>query len=186
MRRSVWGRRQRFSPASGVVILLLVLAIAALATSRLHAPSAPLAGRAEAIDGDTLRLGSVRVRLVGLDAPELDQTCGGAGGPWPCGTRARSFVADALAQHSVSCEPVGRDVYGRTLAHCSLAGADLGESIVAAGWAAGDDAYPAQETSARLAGRGVWSGSFTPPAIWRRDHGATGAGLWEWVRSWFQ
>ena len=43
-------------------------------------------GAAIAADGDSLRLGTDRIRLVGIDAPELTQVCWDASGAeWPCG-----------------------------------------------------------------------------------------------------
>lgn len=61
-------------------------------------------------DGDTLTVstpdGDVRVRLLGIDAPELDQ---------PLGGKARRFL-DACAPETVYLEPQGQDLYGRMLA----------------------------------------------------------------------
>ena len=186
MPRSVWGRRQRFPREFGAAVVVVALLLAAFAIDRLRAPSNALAGHAAAVDGDTLRLGSTRIRLTGLDAPELDQTCTDARGAWPCGEQARAFVVSALVQRPVSCAPSGRDVYGRTLASCAVNGSDLGQAIVAAGWAVSDGGYFNDEAAARSAGRGIWSGAFEPPAQWRRDHGLPEPGLWDWIRSWFQ
>jgi endonuclease YncB( thermonuclease family) len=45
-----------------------------------------LMGRASVVDGDTLEIQGVRVRLWGIDAVESSQTClDSAGKPWPCG-----------------------------------------------------------------------------------------------------
>jgi hypothetical protein len=38
------------------------------------------------VDGDTLAIGAQRIRLQGIDAPEIDQTClDGTGTLWRCG-----------------------------------------------------------------------------------------------------
>ena len=48
-----------------------------------------LSGTARAVDGDTLDLSGERVRLIGIDAPELDQSCQRDGQGWACGDWAR-------------------------------------------------------------------------------------------------
>jgi hypothetical protein len=56
-----------------------------------------LMGRASVVDGDTLEIQGVRVRLWGIDAVESSQTCLDASGkPWPCGRRAAFALADFL------------------------------------------------------------------------------------------
>jgi endonuclease YncB( thermonuclease family) len=56
-----------------------------------------LVGRASVVDGDTLEIQGVRVRLWGIDAVESSQACLDAGGkPWPCGRRAAFALADFL------------------------------------------------------------------------------------------
>ena len=47
---------------------------------RPHAQQATLSGHARVIDGDTIVIGEVHVRLFGIDAPESDQTCNDAHG----------------------------------------------------------------------------------------------------------
>ena len=98
MAPSPWGKMPGIRPRLGLVIgLAAVGAVAAL--SALFAPAAqPISGRADVADGDTLRIGDVRIRLTGLDAPELDQTCTDAlGASWGCGRDARGFVAGIVA-----------------------------------------------------------------------------------------
>ena len=53
--------------------LLVLAAVAALVI--LAEERATVAGLATATDGDTLRLGGLSIRLAGIDAPELRQTC---------------------------------------------------------------------------------------------------------------
>src|SRR5690606_39154980 len=106
--------------------VMLLFAAAALVAARLDPLPPPIGGTATAGDGDSLRLGGERVRLLGIDAPELDQTCGRAGGGiWACGEAARRRLAELVAGVAVSCRPAGRDRYRRVLATCTAAGADV-------------------------------------------------------------
>ena len=55
-----------------------------------------LTGRARVIDGDTIELSGRHVRLEGIDAPEIAQTCGRwLIGTWPCGTAAGDGAREA-------------------------------------------------------------------------------------------
>lgn len=131
----------------------------------------PLAGAGRASDGDSFRLGEDRVRLLGLDAPELAQTCTDeAGRQWPCGRAARDRLATLLAAGPVDCVPEDKDQYGRLLAHCIVAGRDLGAAIVADGLAVSSGRYWTEEARAREQRLGIWQGDFDAPKAWRQDH----------------
>jgi endonuclease YncB( thermonuclease family) len=177
------------SPASrllGLGVTLAVIGLLWLATTWLGPSPASVVGRAMAVDGDTLRIGQVRIRLTGLDAPELDQTCVSPdGASWECGSQARTFLSGLLKRGDAVCIPSGRDRYRRVLARCTIDRADVGEELVGAGWAvsASLDFFDAEQ-SARASHLGIWSGTFEAPADWRRNHGE--GGLWDWLRSWFE
>lgn len=148
--------------------------------------SSSVVGRAYAVDGDTLRIGDTRIRLVGIDAPELEQTCTRAGEEsWPCGRQARSFLADLVGREDVSCLDSGRDRYGRTLARCTIGDQDIAGEVAAAGWAMAEPIYARKQDEAQQAGRGIWAGEFDAPAEWRRDNGEQDASFWDWLRAWF-
>lgn len=125
------------------------------------------------VDGDSLRAGNEDIRLDGVDAPELRQTCIDEGGrEWPCGRAARQHLRALIAHAVVSCPPRGRDRYGRTLAVCSAGGvADIGEAMVRDGYAVNYDRftsrYATAEAQARAAKRGIWRGRFERPEDWR-------------------
>ncbi len=182
MRRTPWSRRRSVrSPLAGLATLVAIGVLAALA-ALFWPPAASLSGRAMAVDGDTLRIGETRIRLLGLDAVELDQSCTDrAGAEWPCGREARTFLDRLSESGTTVCVADGRDRYRRVLAHCSTNDADLGEQMVRAGWAVADLEYGLALAEARLNGRGIWAGRFDDPAEWRRDHGAGTFDFWTWL-----
>jgi len=185
MRPTSRSRRRTARNPLGAVATLAIIALIAAVTALFLPPSSTLAGRAEAVDGDTLRIGGTRIRLLGLDAVELDQQCRRAGVEWACGRDARLFVADLLRAAATSCASDGSDRYGRVLARCRVNDRDLGDEIVRAGWATADIEYAIPLAEARLYRRGIWAGEFDEPAQWRRSHGDSGPGIWEWLRGLF-
>jgi endonuclease YncB( thermonuclease family) len=143
------------------------LAIAALAPAVHHfawsadrpRPRPPLAaagevvsGRARVIDGDTLDVAGVRVRLFGIDAPEHRQKCGAGEGAWACGDAAARRLG-ALTAPGVRCTGHEHDRYRRLVATCEAGGVDIGERMVAEGFAWAfvrySEAYVATEAAAR-------------------------------------
>ncbi len=149
-----------------------LLVLVGLVVSLLLAASpVPLRGTAQVIDGDTLDLAGVRVRLSGIDAPELRQTCTRAGQQRPCGREARDALSALLAGARVSCAGQARDRYGRLLARCDVAGADVGAVMVQDGMAIASRRhsmdYVALEQAAERAGRGIWQGEMQDPAAFR-------------------
>jgi endonuclease YncB( thermonuclease family) len=136
------------------------------------AQAADVSGVPRVIDGDTVAIGATHVRLQGIDAPETDQFCLNATGVrWTCGIEARDRLAAHIAGREISCTPNGVDVYRRTLAVCTLEGADLNAWMVEEGWALAyvqySSAYRVAEERARTHLRGLWQGAFIAPWDWR-------------------
>ena len=131
-----------------------------------------LSGSARVVDGDTLDVAGVRVRLHGIDAPESAQRCRASGRYWLCGREATRALASRIGGRPVACEERDRDGYGRVVAVCAVDGLDLNEWMTAGGWAfayrrySGD--YVAAESRARAARRGIWHGAVVAPWEWRR------------------
>lgn len=97
---------------------------------------ADLSGTVRVIDADTWDVGGTRVRLHGIDAPELDQTCTRASGQgWACGTWATQQVRSLYDGHTAQCARVTQDRYGRTVARCKVQGRDVGQALVSRGLA---------------------------------------------------
>jgi len=111
-----------------------------------------LAGRADVIDGDTLRVAGRTVRLLHIDAPETDQ---------PGGAAATARLTKLTQGRRVACRREGTDAYDRDLAFCRVGELDLGVAMVAAGRAAAyrryGDTYVGVERAARRAERGIWA-----------------------------
>jgi len=149
-----------------IVAFALVVAIGAAAEWLQR--KEVLVGAARVVDGDTLALRGDRVRLIGMDAPELAQTCERKGKSWPCGATARVALVEMLQRGDLFCTSSSRDGYGRRLARCTVGGVDLGERMVRLGLAvATDGSYAAAEAEARAARHGLWAGPFQPPKEYR-------------------
>ncbi len=144
------------------VLLVLLPAIA----------HADIAGPARVIDGDTIEIDGQRIRLHGIDAPEMRQSCWLDGKLWRCGRGAASALAGKIANRAVACQELDRDRYGRIVAKCAVTGVDLGEWLVANGWAVAyylySYDYTRAEQRAKSARRGIWASEFEMPWEWRK------------------
>lgn len=133
-----------------------------------------VSGTARAADGDSLDFGGIAVRLHGIDAPELSQSCERAGQHWACGKAAADKLAALIAGRQVSCEQRDVDIHGRTVAACRAGGVDLAGAMIDAGLAVAlpefSDRYVAQEARARTARLGLWAGTFQLPGDYRAAH----------------
>lgn len=99
-----------------MIVALYIMSLAA---------GADLVVGCRAIDGDTLRCGSERIRLIGIDAPEM---------PGHCHRRRKCVAGDPIASKSslygaakgrLAIKRFGKDRYGRTLALVRGANGDL-------------------------------------------------------------
>lgn len=108
-----------------------------------------------AVDGDTLRIGVVSIRLYGIDAPEMKQTCG----DWPAGELAQEALASMVIGRKVDCVSKAHDRYGRMVAVCTVDGVDIGAEMVRSGMAWAFSRYSViyldQQAEAKTANRGV-------------------------------
>ncbi|MDE0373739.1 MAG: thermonuclease family protein [Rhodospirillales bacterium] len=157
----------------------------AAGAARRHSPSgragafrADVSGVARVLDGDTIEIGTVRVRLWGVDAPEGRQECLAQGRPWPCGQQAAQALAERIDGRRVACEERDRD--GRIVAVCLHHGQDINAWLVRVGWALAfrrySKAYVREESEAKSARRGLWRGEFVQPWNWRRGKRLESAG----------
>lgn len=152
----------------------VALALIATVFVSFPASAAEITGAARVIDGDTVDIGPVRIRLHGIDAPESDQTCARVGGgTWNCGTASTKRLANLIDGETISCSALERDHYGRVIAVCYQNDVDLNALLVREGlaWAFThfSEDYASLEVTARAAGVGVWQAESTPPWEYREQ-----------------
>ena len=132
------------------------------------------------IDGDTVIVQDKRIRLSGIDAPELKQPCLAANGnPYSCGVTARKALARKIGHHSVQCCLDSKDIYNRYLGYCFLENttqtldSSLNAWMVRTGnslaYRQYSKAFVPQESWARQHNKGIWKGSFENPWDWRHN-----------------
>lgn len=193
---------RQWRPAGGLGLWrLALLALAALLAWYLNGVEAELtvgarlAGAVErVVDGDTLVLSGQRLRLAGIDAPELAQDCGRPDGSrWPCGRDAAQGLRRMVGGQSLACGFQSRDQYRRPLVTCRMRdGADPGRLLVGAGLAVASGLYRADEAEARRQKLGVWQGEFENPAAFRHNRHDDAEGgnpsrferLLDWISHW--
>lgn len=89
------------------------------------------------LDGDTFDCGSTRIRLAGIDAPELPGHCRPGrectpGDPYASTENLRRVIGSA----ELVCRQTDTDHYGRAIARCSAGDQDLSCAQLDAGQAA--------------------------------------------------
>lgn len=133
-------------------------------------------------DGDSFELQGFDIRLYGIDAPELDQTCMRNGKEYACGVEARNFLHRFVRNSTVQCEGREIDHYDRVIAECSVNGKDLAAEIVRAGWAVSylsyGSPYLGEEAEAENKKRGIWAGDFQEPKEFRDQNHWTNLNIW--------
>jgi endonuclease YncB( thermonuclease family) len=127
-----------------------------------------IVGVATVSDGSTIRIGQRRIRFDGVATPGQGSVCGDVN-VYRAGNEAlRQLTRSNQVTCRISDVP---DSSGRDIAQCSVGGADIGEYMVANGWARevprdSGGAYAEEEAAARAAGLGVWDAS-CPANLWR-------------------
>ena len=159
-----------FVPCWSVAFALAVAVLSGPSFARgipIIPPDLMLTGPARVIDGDTIDIAGNRIRLEGIDAPEVGQTCQNAKAEtWDCGNAATRMMVSLTQYRRVDCKVTGLDKYGRVLAVCAVAGLDINAEMVKRGYAWAfvkySKLYVAEEAAAHKEGLGIWQGPAIP------------------------
>ena len=143
------------------------------ATSLPAAERAEITGKVVSVhDGDTLTLlqgrKRLRIRLEGIDAPEIGQ---------PYGDASRQALDDMVYRRVVTIVPTTVDKYGRTVGRVLLGSFDVNLELVRIGLAWRFDRYSQEvaigeaQQRASMNRLGLWQDPHpTPPWVWRDLH----------------
>jgi endonuclease YncB( thermonuclease family) len=122
-------------------------------------------------DGDTITIRTdktIRIRLHGIDAPELKQ---------PFGQASKQAMSGLVYGKTVTIKPGKKDRYGRLLARVEVAGKDTSLHMVNLGmahwyqqYAKRDFELQSAQTKAKSAKIGIWSDPDTiAPWVYRKQ-----------------
>ena len=144
----------------------------ATATADGSDPATVTSRRAQAITGDTIKIGSTLIVLDGIEAPEANQSCDRASGRWRCGRAARDSLARLIRGQSVSCQIAEDLEAGIKKGSCMAGDANLAEKMLEAGMAFAAssfflNSYARLERNAQAEKKGLWAGEAERPQEWR-------------------
>lgn len=160
------------------VTAFAILALIWLIAAKLNDhPETVHSGRFHAADGDSLAIGDQRMRLRGIDAPELRQSCERDGAAWACGQAARDALQRLVGSAGTECGGSEADQYGRLLVVCRGGGLDINGEMVRTGMAVSYGDYSREEAAARTQKAGLWAGTFERPRDFRDDERQHGGGV---------
>lgn len=132
-----------------------------------------ITGVTRVVSGDTLVLAGRVVKMFGIAAPDVSQTCAdGAGRGYKCGRQSIAWLNNWLADNEVSCHIINESEKGLLTGVCMLGPYDIGAALVNAGWAVADTRqskiYEPYQNQALMNKRGLWQGEFYMPWDWQK------------------
>ena len=151
-----------------IIILLNFLIFNSLSYSK------DITGFPTVIDADTIRINKFKIRLEGIDAPELKQVCMKNNQRYFCGKVSKIKLQEKIGKKKVSCILTSKDKYSRYLGVCYLERINLNKWLVRYGYAIAyrrySKEYVKDEKFAKDNSLGLWSGSFIQPEKWRKKN----------------
>ena len=138
-------------------------------------------GVPKVVDGDTIHIKSYKIRLEGIDAPEMKQKCKKPylqimfftfQKDYYCGQLAKKKLIKKIGKQPIKCILLGRDRYKRYLAKCFKGKINLNRWMVRNGHAVAyrkySKLYVPDEDFAKEKKLGLWRGYFVKPEKWRK------------------
>ncbi len=132
-----------------------------------------IVGKPKIIDGDTIHIGKNKIRLHGIDAPEINQTCTIDNKIWNCGIESKIALKNFILEKKVHCKIIDIDKYKRFVGTCFLENQNINQYMVHNGWAIAYRYYSLDfvkaENLAKKNKMGIWQGQFQEPYIFRKS-----------------
>ena len=165
--------------------ILFSLLIFLIFSTLLNSAEKTIFGNANVIDGDTIKINKKKIRLFGIDAPELKQKCLKESIPYFCGIVSKQNLKKYVQGKKINCEYTKLDRYKRILAICRLNcffwGDDpdcekfsLNKYMVRSGYAIAYKRYSKKYLNdqewAKKFKLGIWNGIFENPEEWRKNN----------------
>ena len=129
-------------------------------------------GKAIIIDGDTIHIGKNKIRLHGIDAPEIKQTCKIEDKIWNCGIESSLALKKLILDNNIVCVVADIDRYKRYIAECFINNQNINKLMVRNGWAIAYRYYSLDfvedEKLAKKNKIGLWQGQFQEPYLYRK------------------
>ena len=136
------------------------------------------------IDGDTVYINNYKIRLEGIDAPEMKQKCKKAKlkissiigytfyEDYYCGKNSKESLTAKVKGSKIKCISFTKDRYKRYLAKCFKGKINLNRWMVRNGYAIAYRRYSKEyipdEDFAKENKLGLWQGKFLNPEKWRK------------------
>jgi len=135
-------------------------------------PFPEITGPAQVVSGDVLAVAGEVIRIYGIDAPDMGQTCYNARGvAYDCGMGARNFLQYLVGDNEVTCTLYNELAGEMQNGTCRIGSTDLAAVMVVRGWAFSyrsiSNRYEQHEALAQSRRAGFWSGRAQRPWIWR-------------------
>ena len=142
-----------------------------------------ISGIAKVTDGDTIRIDKKKIRLLGIDAPEIKQQCRkiwlaisfiSFSKNYPCGQISADKLKIKVDNKMLNCKWTYKDRYKRFVAECFKDKMNINAWMVRNGYAVAytkySKKYVAQENLAKKEKSGLWSGTFEMPWDYRKKN----------------
>ena len=158
------------------IIIILIL------TTNLFAEE--IIGISKVIDGDTIHINNFKIRLEGIDAPEMRQKCkkeflkiSSTIGfifykDYNCGEVSKKKLKDKIKESEIKCISSSKDRYKRHIATCFKGQTNLNQWMVRNGYAIAyrryNKKYIPDEDFAKENKLGLWKGKFMDPEKCRK------------------
>ena len=140
-------------------------------------------GKPIIIDGDTIKIANERIRLYGIDAPEINQECQKPflsigfftfNKKYSCGEISKKILKKFIKTQIVKCIFESRDRYNRPIAECFTNKKNINSWMVKKGYAVAYKKYSKkyinEEAYAKENKLGLWQGPFIRPEKWRKKN----------------